>query len=171
MKKVLFFVLLLVFLPFSANAEVKCSDVEYGSKNHQEKMEELAKLAGLSDGYYNKYHEGLVSDLCKGNTKNIADLIDNGFVKKSEVEAIMKVLGINEVLAMGDRSEAGKRYGDSRRKFEDMGLCSACADNVAQHYVKKPDSECGKLAKQALDGNSDAIEKLRPFPDYCKWEY
>jgi len=165
MKKVILLVFLSVLLPFSANAGVKCSDVKYGNENYHEKMEELAKLARLPDNYYSRYHEDVVSSLCKGNVKGIKGLIDRGYVKKSEVEAIKEVLG------MDGRSDAGKSYGYSREKFSDMGLCSACADNVAQHYTKTPNSKCGKLAKQALEGNPSAIEELQSFPSYCTWKY
>jgi hypothetical protein len=63
------------------------------------------------------------------------------------------------------------RLDDLDNKFLEMGLCSACADNVAMFYVKKPDSRCGQLAKQALEGNPAATEELRKFPDYCTWKY
>lgn len=165
MKRIQSFILLFSFFPLSVTAEVKCSDVKYGSDNYHEKMEELAKLAKLPDNYYSRYHEDIVSDLCKGNTKNVKDSIDSGFVKSSEVEAIKEVLG------MDGRSDIGKSYGYSRRKFEEMGLCSACADNIAQHYTKKPKSKCGKIAKQALEGNPNAIEELQSFPGYCSWKY
>lgn len=144
---------------------IKCSDFKYENQNYHEKMEELAKLARLPDAYYSRYHEDVVSDLCKSNTKEIKNSIDKGFVKKSEVEAIKEALGID------DRSDIGESYGYSRKKFEDMGLCNACADNVAQHYTKKPSSKCGKLAKQALEGNLNAIEELQSSPDYCIWKY
>ena len=56
--------------------------------------------------------------------------------------------------------------------LESIGLCSACADNVAQHYVKSPDSKCGKLANQVLNhGNADAALTLIEFPEYCTWKY
>jgi hypothetical protein len=64
---------------------------------------------------------------------------------------------------------ADLRLDDLDNKFLEMGLCSACADNVAMFYVKKPTSPCGRLAKQALEGNPVATDKLRSFPDYCKW--
>jgi hypothetical protein len=165
MKKVLLIALAFEVLPFSVNARVQCSDVKYGNENYHEKMEELAKLARLPDSYYSRYHEDIVSDLCKGNTKGVKSSIDNGSVKKSEVEAIKEALGID------NRSDAGKSYGFSRQRFSDIGLCSACADNVAQHYTKKPNSKCGKLAKQALEGNPNAIDELQSFPSYCEWKY
>lgn len=61
------------------------------------------------------------------------------------------------------------RLDDLENKFLEMGLCSACAGNVATFYVKKPSSTCSKLAKQALEGNPVATEKLLSFPDFCKW--
>lgn len=158
-------IILLILMSFTANAGVKCSDVKYGTENYHEKMEELAKLARLPDDYYNRYHEDVVSYLCEGNIKEIESLIDNGFVKSSEVEAIKEALSKNK------RSEIGQSYGDSREKFSEMGLCSACADNVAQYYTKKPKSQCGKLAKQALEGNSNAVSELQSFPSYCEWKY
>lgn len=158
-------VCLVAFIPFSVNARVKCSDVKYGNQNYHEKMEELAKLARLPDDYYSRYHEDVVRDLCKGNIDGVESSIDNGFVKRSEVEAIKEVLGKD------DRSDSGKSYGFSRHKFEEMGLCSACADNVAQHYTQMPNMKCGKLAKEALEGDPNAIEELQSFPSYCVWEY
>jgi hypothetical protein len=165
MNKWLMILLVICPLPFSAIAGVKCSDVKYGNENYNEKMEELASLARLPDGYYNRYHEDVVSSLCKGNKKEVRRLIDNGFVKSSEAEAIKEVFGKDS------RSEVGKSYGYSKNKFLDIGLCSACADNVAQYYTKKPNSQCGKLAKQALEGNPNAIDELRPFPSFCEWKY
>src|SRR6516225_2450600 len=61
------------------------------------------------------------------------------------------------------------RLDDLDNKFLEMGLCSACAGNVAMFYVKRPTSPCARLAKQALEGNPVATDKLRSFPDYCKW--
>jgi hypothetical protein len=66
-------------------------------------------------------------------------------------------------------SAAELRLDDLDNKFLKMGLCSACAGNVAVYYVKKPASQCARLAKQALEGNPVAADKLRGFPDYCHW--
>ena len=165
MKKVLLLAFGLMLSSFYAIAGVQCSDVKYGNENYHEKMEELAKLARLPDNYYNRYHEDVVSALCQGNGKGVKSSIDNGFIKKSEVEAI------KEVLALDGRSDFGKSYGYSKQKFSDIGLCSACADNVAQYYTHKPKSKCGKLAKHALEGNPHAVEELQTFPEYCTWKY
>jgi hypothetical protein len=66
-------------------------------------------------------------------------------------------------------SRAELRLDDLDNKFLGMGLCSACAGNVAMFYVKRPTSPCARLAKDALEGNPVAADKLRDFPDYCKW--
>ena len=152
-----------------AAAQISCNDVKYGGPNYSEKMDELAERAGLPDSYWNRYHESVVSALCRGNVKDVDTLIDNGSVKPGEAQAIAKVLG--KTYKAKQRTQTGRSYGDSRKKFADMGACSACADNIAQYYTKKPDSPCGKLAKQALDGNPEAIKKVAAFPDYCKWSY
>jgi hypothetical protein len=66
-------------------------------------------------------------------------------------------------------SPAALRLDDLDNKFLEMGLCSACAGNVAMFYVKKPDSRCAQLAKLALEGNPIATDTLRGFPPYCTW--
>lgn len=142
-----------------------CSDVVYGNPNYSDNMDRLAKLARLPDDYYTRYDEDIVGYLCKGDTKAIQSEVDAGFVKQSEVD------GIKEALGLDKRSDIGMSYGYSRQKFSDMGLCEACADNVAQYYTKKPDSKCGKLAKRALEGNPRAVDTLQSFPDYCTWHY
>ena len=169
------FALMMVLAPLAAHAGVACSDVAYGSEKYHDKMEELARSARLPDNYYNRYHEDVVRNICSGNTGEIKNLIDSGYVTAGEVESIKKALGKSEPAPDGAgkdaRSEAGQNYGLSRRKFSDMGLCSACADNTAQYYTKKPDSPCAKLAQQALAGNPQALETLKSFPSYCQWQY
>ena len=157
MNKSSILALIILIIPFSALAGMKCGDFEYGTDNYHDNMDELARRARLPDEYYNKYHEEVVSDLCNGNAESVNQAIDDGYVKRSEVEAIREVLGLEK------RSSAGKTYGTSREKFVNMGLCNACADNVAQYYAQKPNTKCGKLAKQALEGNIQAIELLRTF--------
>lgn len=142
-----------------------CSDVQYGTPNYSGNMDRLAKLARLPDGSYTRYDEDIVGYLCKGDAKSIQGEVDAGFVKQSEVD------GIREALGLDKRSDIGMSYGYSRQKFSDMGLCEACADNVAQYYTKKPGSKCGMLAKQALEGNPRAVDALQSFPDYCTWHY
>ncbi len=150
-------------------AQMSCADLKYGKPDYHEKMDELAKRAALPDNYWSRYHESVVSDLCSGDIKGVDKLVDNGFVKPLEAQNIGKVIG--KTYDPKQRSETGKSYGYSKEKFLEMGACSACADNIAQYYTKNPDSPCGKLAKQALEGNPAAIKKLVAFPDYCQWKY
>lgn len=150
-------------------AQMSCADLKYGKPDYREKMDELAKRAGLTDNYWSRYHESVVSDLCSGDIKGVDKLVDNGFVKPLEAQNIGKVIG--KPYNPKQRSETGKSYGYSKEKFLGMGACSACADNIAQYYTRNPDSPCGKLAKQALEGNPAAIKKLVAFPDYCQWKY
>jgi hypothetical protein len=64
-------------------------------------------------------------------------------------------------------SASDLREDDVENKLLALGLCNVCANNVAELYIKAPASRCTKLVKQALDGNSEAIETLVSFPDYC----
>jgi hypothetical protein len=59
------------------------------------------------------------------------------------------------------------RLQDVGDRFSEMGLCSACADNVTQFYINKPSSRCGTLARQALEGNPIAEKTLLTYPAYC----
>ncbi len=63
------------------------------------------------------------------------------------------------------------RRADVERKFSEMGLCSACSDNVTQYYVNQPKSQCAMLAKRALEGDPDATKQLQDNPPYCVWHY
>jgi hypothetical protein len=163
-------VIFLILVPCSPIfAQISCQDLKYGSPHYSDKMDELAKQAELPAGSWNRYHESIVRDFCNGDIKGVDKLVDSGMVKAQDAKAIGKVLG--KTYKPKPRSEVGKTYGSSKHKFLEMGACSACADNIAQYYSNSPDSRCGKLAQQALDGNRDAIKELITFPDYCKWKY
>jgi hypothetical protein len=153
----------------SASSQVACSDLKYGAPTYQEKMTELATQAQLPDNYWNRYHESVVSYFCGGNTKEVDKLVNDGLVRPQEAAGIARVLGIT--YQAKPQTEAGKRYKNLRQKFSQMGACSSCADNITQHYIKQPGSACGRLAKQALEGDPEATKTLVDFPDYCKWSY
>lgn len=155
-----------LILTGSAFAQISCMDVQYDNPNYTDKMDELAKQARLPDDYWNRYHESVIRSLCRGDVAEVDDLINQGSVKAKEVQSIAKVLG--KTYKPKQRSEAGKKFGYAKEKFLKMGACSACADNIANYYVNQPNSSCGKLAKKALEGHSDAIKKLVAFPDYCR---
>jgi hypothetical protein len=67
--------------------------------------------------------------------------------------------------------EAQLQRDDLENAFLRMGLCSACADNVAQYYVSQPNSTCALLAKNALEGNPDSMQALVNDPPFCRWDY
>lgn len=148
-----------------SDALVPCSSVKYGNDRYHENMEALAKEVGLPDNYYSRYHEDAVKAICEGQESQLAGLIDAGYVKATEVAALKRVL------VRDDRSALGKSYESSREKFSSLGLCESCADNVAQYYTRQPASQCGRLAKQALEGDPAAVRELQTFPEYCTWKY
>jgi hypothetical protein len=131
-------------------------------------MDALARKAHLPGDYFNRYHEDAVRALCDGDTARVIELIDKGFVPAAEIDRLRLALGIAQPLTVPPRSEAGRSYGFSRQKFSEMGLCAACADNVARWYVEQPNSRCGLLAKHALEGDPDAVKELLTFPSYCQ---
>jgi hypothetical protein len=61
------------------------------------------------------------------------------------------------------------RYDDVDGRLRELGLCSACADNVARFLTEKPRSRCGILAQQALEGNQEALGTLSQQPNYCQF--
>lgn len=150
----------------AANAMLTCNDVSYGNKNYHENMEQLAIEARLPGNYFNRYHETIISELCKGKTDVAESWIDYGYVKRSEVEGIKETLGLNKQSALG----SSYQYSSIKFRYE-MGLSSAFSDNVAQYYTKRPASKCGQLAKSAIEGNPRAIKTLQSYPKYCIWNY
>ena len=77
-----------------------------------------------------------------------------------------------EVVVDRDKNGAEDlRIDDLDNRLREMGLCSACAGNVATFYVKQPESRCAQLARKALEGNSAATAELQRFPDYCQWQW
>jgi len=153
-------------LASNAHSTISCNDVAYGSENYQENMRKLALMAGIKGGNFNRYHEDLKSAICASRINEIRTSIDRGFITSAEADIFTA-----QLVRSQSRSETGKSYGYSKQRFSEMGLCSACADNVAQHYTRTPNSRCGKLAKASLEGNPAAIAELERFPSYCQWHY
>jgi hypothetical protein len=167
MKKIkLLLVLCSIFMSTTVFAEIKCSDVKYGTDSYFDKMEELAKKAKLSsEGLFSKYHEEVVRILCEnGNPKEIDDLIKFGYFKPKDAEAIAKVIGKSY------KAKTHSEFAYTKSIFVAMGLSPEYADSVAWHYTNRPNDPCGKLAKKALDGNQNAIDtitKVDDFPSDC----
>jgi hypothetical protein len=146
-----------------------CSELAYANARHGESMDALARLARLPGGTWNRYHETLVAGLCEGRGDAVRALVDDGSVPTAEAERIAAVIG--KPYRARPRAASGKRYAAARAQFADMGACSACADNIAQFYVKKPASQCARLAARAISGDAQAVGTLVEFPDYCAWKY
>lgn len=155
-----------------SHAALECKDIESSNYDAPENMQILAKEARLIDGYASRYHEAVVWELCGyGEDDTNADefvkkMIDAGYVRRSEVESIKEVLGLDK------RSPAGTNYEYAYMKFiNDIGLSSAESSNAASFYAKKPNSECGKIAKRALAGDRIAIKKLEKQDNICTSGY
>ncbi len=157
--------LILIAVGPAAQAALTCADVNHDHPRYHENMDRLAVQARFPGNYWNRNQESAVTAVCRGEEDALEGMIDNGLVRGSVVLAIKEELGEDE------RSEAGRSYEYSRKSFSSMGLCSACADNVANHYVETPDSRCGQLARKAIEGQPHAIDTLKTFPDYCVWNY
>ncbi len=150
----------------SSFALIDCNDVDYGTnENYHSNMEILAKQARLPNDYYNRYHQDVVNYICDGDEDSIESAIDYDYVKRSEVESIRENLGLDK------RSAIGESYEFSRIKFLNMKLSNAFSDNVANYYTLTPNSQCGQLAKSAIEGNPRSIAKLQSYPEYCIWNY
>lgn len=156
----------LLFMTTNCLASVSCIDVDYGTENYSDNMDRLAKEAKLPGDSWTRYDEDVVRSICKDGGAGIQNEIKNGYVKKEEVDRIKADLVVPKPIDLKNIN-----YAQARKKFADMGLCSACQDNVAQHLLKTPSSQCGILAQHALQGYSSAIEELKTFPNYCVWNY
>ena len=148
------------------SSSIKCKDLnrdDYAS--YQEKVELLAMRAGIADGYVDRYQESVLGDLCNGNFEDIDSLIEHGYASAQFVDAMSKMLGVNYKIK--ERSQRGIAGEETRIKLLNMGMCNACAANAEMYYLDMPTSQCGRLVKQALEGNQAAVERLSNNPDYC----
>jgi hypothetical protein len=169
MKQItLFSILITALLSCYAYAGINCDEVVYGKPNYMENMGKLATEAKLPDNYYSKYHQEVVSKLCKGEFIATDRLIDYGYIKAKEVEAIAAVLG--KQYKAPPRSEAGKIYEKTYLKLLEFGASKSCASNAADEYVRKKDSSVGKLVQAALAGDKDALKVLKELSNAKKPE-
>lgn len=147
----------------TANAALKCSDVDTDNPNYIINMERLANEARLTGNYFTRYHEDIVRDLCI--TKDNDDIeywIDKGYVNKSEVQ------GMREILGLDKQHLKGIKYQTIKAKLDyDLGLGSIGSTIVTDYYIDKPESKCAKLTESALQGDPKSIPLLKSFPDYC----
>ncbi len=66
---------------------------------------------------------------------------------------------------------ASLRKSDITDRLHELGMCNACADNAAQWYIQRPQSQCGALARRALEGDPVAAAQLQADPSFCTWSY
>ena len=154
-----------------SHAALNCKDVKYDSDNYHENMAALAidaRLIDGADGYFSRYHETVVSQLCGHSDDDgyVEKMIDMGYVRRSEVE------GIKETLKLDKRSLVGRNYEYAYIKFiNEIGLSTASSSNAASFYADKPNSECGKITKRALTGDREALKKLEEEDSMCTSSY
>ena len=144
-----------------SNAALECKDVKYGNDHYHDNMAALAIEARLidgSDGYFNRYHESVVSELCgysEDDGFGIEHMIDTGYVRRSEVE------GIKEVLVLDNRSTAGRNFEYAYIKLSnETSLSGVGASNAAHLYAYEPHSQCAKLVKRVLAGDQSPLSEL-----------
>ena len=143
-----------------SNAALECKDVKYGNDNYHENMAALAIEARLidgSDGYFNRYHESVVSELCGYSEDDgfTEKMIDTGYVRRSEVE------GIKEVLGLDNRSTAGRNFEYAYIKLSaKTSLLGVGTSNAAHLYAYEPNSKCAKLVKRVLADDQSAVSEL-----------
>jgi hypothetical protein len=154
----------------AAFADVSCKSLAYGSAKYFQNMDELARQAKLPDAAWDRNHETVVSYLCSGQQEDVDQLVESRVLPAGEAERIGAVLG--KVYRSKQGGGTTKDYASVKAELIQMGLCNACADDTAQHYLKKPGSQCARLAKRALEGDSRAIDELATAsPDFCQWKY
>jgi len=64
-------------------------------------------------------------------------------------------------------SPSALREDDIDNALLNLGMCSACAGNAADIYIKSPQSRCGSAVARALAGDKGAIVALQSDPSYC----
>ncbi|QEN87708.1 hypothetical protein FZC33_15890 [Labrys sp. KNU-23] len=64
------------------------------------------------------------------------------------------------VVVRSKNSPADLRQDDIENRLLDSGACSACASSLANAYIRKPKSACGRLARSILEGNPVAIKRM-----------
>ena len=68
-------------------------------------------------------------------------------------------------------SSAELRFNDIEDQLISFGMALAPADNAARHYVNNPEGECGRLVRNALEGNPEARRTLSASPRICVYTY
>lgn len=148
---------------------VTCREVQHGADGYQAGMDELARLAKLSSGAWNRYHELAVSALCHSDPTAIDQLTGDGLLDIEEAVRIAAI--IQKPYTPRIRSSSEMAFGEVRQQLLRIGVCNSCADNIARYYTERPASQCTILAKKTLAGAPDGVADLPADPAYCIWRY
>lgn len=157
-------------------AKITCDDVVDGNENYHENMEKISSAVTYGTSRdFDKYQELIVSSLCKGDNDTLEWLIDDGYKRRSEVEAFREELGL------GVRSDSGLLYekihtGLLDATMEagedgdfDIGISNAGASSLAKFYVENPNSKCNEyIDKVVVSHDKDAMKILKSMPNFCK---
>lgn len=128
-----------------ANAEYWCSAVALRNTHYVETPEPLIRKG----------------QKVEFTTDNGAELCQHGgyCAKRRDFKLLDCDAHLNPIRSKAD--PASVRHSDIEDTLLNMGLCSACADNAAAWYLRKPMSPTGRLVKSALEGNPVAKRKLQ----------
>jgi hypothetical protein len=151
----------------SPPGRISCGDLAGAA--HGVAMKGLAVAANLPDAAYTQYHEAVASAMCDGDSKTVNDLVDSGYLSYGEAKAMQDVIASDRRVQLStERTAEGRRFEEAWKGLRELGLCSACAADVAGFYAKQPASRCGVLAAKALDGDEPALEELESEPAFCQ---
>ncbi len=137
------------------------------SDMHEEFMEKLAADSSYENGA-DRYFSAFVSDLCVGILDDAKQYVSNAQIPIKSAQFIAQYFEIK--VEFEEPSAQSKQIESIRQELTSLGICQACAGNAAMYGVIKPNSECGNLVKNALNGDEDAMRKLEEFPAFCEWK-
>lgn len=138
------------------------------SQSHEKFMEKLAADASYENGA-DKYFSAFVSELCSGSVEDAKRYVTGAHIPVKSAKFVSKFFGVN--IEFEEASAESKQIEGIRIRLTSLGICQACAGNAAMYGVMKPNSECGKLVKNALSGDIDAIRTIDEFPVFCEWKF
>jgi|GEM_PF-5422950 len=158
--RILFLCVVINLQPTPALAKtLSCNDLQ-GNIYQNGKNEELQRQAKLAE--WNRYHDYIIGGLCGEDMQDLNDMIDQGYLSLSDVQAVAAVLGKN--YNPSPRTKNGKLYQQIREGLLKQNLCSACASNLADEYINRPSGRVKQLIDKALAGNQSALHELQQLP-------
>lgn len=138
------------------------------SQAHGESMEKLATDASYENGA-DRYFSAFVSELCTGTVEDAKQYVSNAKIPIKSAKFAAQYFGIK--VEFEEPSAQSKQIENTRQELTSLGICQACAGNAAMYSVMKPNSECGSLVKNALNGDKNAIRRIDEFPAFCEWKF